>query len=339
MTIKWKRVSEADATVAAEEATSELRRLRGLNLARMPGLVKKTSLIQNSHASLLKGKVVRRHSGRVTASSRPYQMRDGSRVSCLQGAPDNGHMTVSVPGAELGARLYGLICSMVPLMRLFISHAAVDLEIAEAIRLRLEEIPGVSCFVLATDVFPGDDWEGRIRRAAHECDGIACVVTPDYIKRPWFYAEWAVFWFQEGKTWYLLMMDTSLDDLFDVMRGRQTAFLDDRRSVERLLTGLATGTKPARGLDLLAAETVQAVADARMRRLLTLAKTRLSDLTLVMKEGQENVSGPLVDGLLDAGMMSGVVAIARDPGSASIKTSAAWRVTRGTWSRFKCSGI
>src|SRR5215210_2222273 len=150
-------------------------------------------------------------------------------------------------------------------MRLFISHATTDLEVAEALKLRLEEIPGLLCSLLATDISPGEDWEHRIRRAARECDAIACLVTPEYIKRPWFYAEWAAFWFQDNKTWFLLMLDTTLDDVFEVMRRRQSAFLNDRRSVERLLTVLAAGDLPDRGIDLLADETVRAVTAARAR--------------------------------------------------------------------------
>src|SRR5215831_7151246 len=101
-------------------------------------------------------------------------------------------------------------------MRLFLSHASTDLEVAEALRLRLEEIPGLTCDLLGLDIAPGEDWEQRIRRAAKDCDAIACLVTPEYIKRPWFYAEWAVFWFQERKTWYLLLLDTVLDDVCEV---------------------------------------------------------------------------------------------------------------------------
>ena len=68
--------------------------------------------------------------------------------------------------------------------------------------------------------------------------GIACLVTPVYIDRPWFYAEWATFWYQR-KPWYLLTLDTNLDDIFDVMKRRQTCFLNDRHSVQRLIEHFA----------------------------------------------------------------------------------------------------
>jgi hypothetical protein len=200
-------------------------------------------------------------------------------------------------------------------VRLFLSHAATDLEVAEALRLRLEEIPGVECLLLATDIAPGDDWEQRIRRAARECDAIACLVTPEYVKRPWFYAEWAVFWFQEGKTWYLLLLESSLDDIFEVMRRRQSAFLTDRRSVERLLGALATAEPPERGLDLLAHETVRAVTHARSRAASAMAEADLVRLATRMRAGEDNVDGGLTDRLLLARRLDDIVRVARDPGS------------------------
>lgn len=200
-------------------------------------------------------------------------------------------------------------------MRLFISHATTDLEVAEALKLRFEEIPDLHCALLATDIAPGDDWEVRIRRAARECDAIACLVTPEYIKRPWFYAEWAAFWFQKNKTWYMLMLDTSLDDVFEVMRRRQSAFLNDRRSVERLLTALAKAGLPGRGLDLLADETVKAVFAARTRAATGRAEADLARLATRLRSGQENVSDDLVDRLLLAGRQNDIIQLARNSSS------------------------
>jgi hypothetical protein len=186
--------------------------------------------------------------------------------------------------------------------------------VAEALKLRFEEIPGLRCALMATDIAPGEDWEQRIRTAARDCDAIACLVTPEYIRRPWFYAEWAVFWF-EDKTWYLLMLETSLQDVFEVMRKRQTSFLDDRRSVEHLLTHLAAGTEPVRGFDLLAAETVRAVAQARTRQAAARAEADLAQLSVLLQAGEDNVAAPLVDRLLAAGRLDELVVRALNPSS------------------------
>jgi hypothetical protein len=227
-----------------------------------------------------------------------------------------------------------------PLVRLFISHAETDLEIARALRLRLEEIPDLSCFVLADDVAPGSDWELLIRRASDECDAIACVVTPEYIKRPWFYAEWAAFWFQE-KAWFLLMCrGASLDELFEVMRRRHVADLDDRHSVERLFRELAIGRSPLRALDQLAAETVRSVAEAQARVARRRIEEHLDELATLMHPGQSNISEGLVDSLIEAGQFDAIVRIARDPRSAGVvkrRQLASFLVSRGyaaTASRF-----
>jgi hypothetical protein len=201
-------------------------------------------------------------------------------------------------------------------MRLFISHAATDLQVAEALRLRLEEIPDLECYLLATDIAPGDDWESRIRHAAQECDAVACLVTPEYIKRPWFYAEWAVFWFHE-KPWYLLLLDASLEDVFEVMRRRQSATITDRRQVERLLRSLARERGPDRGLDLLADETVRAVTEARVRAARALAEADLARLAVLLQAGRGNVDEGLVQRLLSAQRVDDLIRIARDPANDS----------------------
>ena len=194
-------------------------------------------------------------------------------------------------------------------MRLFISHANTNLEVAEALKLRLSELPDVVCFLLATDIAPGEDWEQRIRQAAHDCDAIACLVTPDYIQRPWFYAEWATFWYQE-KPWYLLMLDAGLDDVFEVMRRRQTTFLDQRRSVERLITSLLAGRTSERSPDLLADELVKAVREGRRREVSARAEANLARLSLLLQGNQDNVSAPLIDELLAADQIERVVGLA-----------------------------
>lgn len=201
-----------------------------------------------------------------------------------------------------------------PSVRLFLSHAATDLAVAKALRLRLEEVPDVQCFVLADDLAPGNDWEVQIRRAASECEAIACLVTPEYMDRPWFYAEWAAFWFQE-KTWFLLMYRTSLDDVFEVMRRRHVAFLDDRRSVEKLFAELAEGRQPARGFDLLAAETVRSVADADARQARARLEDNLTRLGVLMRQGESNVSEDVLDALLGSGQLDAIVRIARQTSS------------------------
>jgi hypothetical protein len=201
-------------------------------------------------------------------------------------------------------------------MKLFVSHAGIDVRIAKTLKLRLEEIPGIECFLSETDIQPGDDWEVRLRAAVQQCDGIACLVTPMYIARPWFYAEWAAFWFQQ-KTWYLLMMNTDLNDVFEVMRRRQNCFLNDRHSVQRLIEQLAGGRQLAQGSDILAAEIVKAVAEAQTQQERARAETNRAQLAVAMQGGHDNVAPELVGELLRAGQLDRILEIAKSQASNS----------------------
>ncbi len=196
-------------------------------------------------------------------------------------------------------------------MRLFISHCDVDVEAAEQIRLVLNEIPGVSCYLQALDIHPGVEWGKGIREGARDCDEILLLMTPEYLERPWFYAEWAIFWFQE-KPWTLLLLDAKLEDSFEPMRKMHVAHLDTRRSVESLLERLYNCRSPARGLALIANDLITAVADARRRAALLLAEKYL-DLLSACFRNMEDVNPELVKRLLEADRLSEILAIAKKP--------------------------
>jgi hypothetical protein len=198
-------------------------------------------------------------------------------------------------------------------MELFISHATADLEIAQAIRLRLDEVaPELTCFLLADDVFASDDWEQRIQLAARSCDAILCLATPSYVSRPWFSAEWAVFWFQD-KPWYLVLLDVELAEIFAPMTRRQAIRLDDRRSVQRLLSSLvANGDLSARGaLDLLASEIVDSVRAAVQRRDVGHAEAALARFAVSMRRGTPDVESDVVHQLLRAGQLDRLLDVAK----------------------------
>ncbi len=197
-------------------------------------------------------------------------------------------------------------------MQLFISHAQIDIEVAHALRLRLEELSeDLDCFLLADAVFAGENWEERIRMAAKSCDAILCLATADYIERPWFAAEWALFWFQE-KPWYLALHDVSLEKVFRPLHGRQAVGLGDRRSVERLMRSLIEHGKLASTIapDLLADETVKAIAQAAQRAKLARAESDLASLAVSLRRGTDNVDAELVSRLISIGRMGAVMELA-----------------------------
>jgi hypothetical protein len=199
-------------------------------------------------------------------------------------------------------------------MQLFISHAQVDIEVAHTLQLRLDELsPDLHCFLLADEVFAGDNWEERIRAAAKSCDAILCLATADYIERPWFAAEWALFWFQE-KPWYLALHDVSLEKVFRPLHGRQAVHLDDRRSVELLMRSLITHGSLASTAapDLLADETVKAISQAAQRARLARAESDLATFAVSLRRGTDNVDSDLVERLVSIDRLESIMELASE---------------------------
>jgi TIR domain len=197
-------------------------------------------------------------------------------------------------------------------MKLFISHAQVDIEVAHALQLRLDELSGeLSCFLLADEVFAGDNWEERIREAAKTCDAILCLATADYIERPWFAAEWALFWFQD-KPWYLTLHDVSLESVFAPLGRRQAVRLDDRRSVERLMRSLIEHGKltSVAATDLLANETVTAIREAEKRSAVARAEVDLAQFAVSLRRGTDNVDAELVERLVSIDRLDSMMQLA-----------------------------
>ncbi len=181
-------------------------------------------------------------------------------------------------------------------MQLFISHAQADVYLAQALRLRLKEVaPEIESFLLADDVFAGEDWEQCIRQAAVRCDGIVSIVTEHYVERPWFVAEWAVFWFQE-KPWYVLLHGVELEQLFKPMQRRQAFRLDDRHSIERFLRSLV-GRSQTRPLDLVANELKDAIVEATYAQAEATAEANLARLAVTLERGTDDVERAIVESI------------------------------------------
>jgi len=197
-------------------------------------------------------------------------------------------------------------------MRLFISHAGADRPVAQVLRVRLEEISTeLRCFLLADDVFGGELWEERIRSAARDCDAILSLVTTRYIERPWFVAEWALFWYQD-KPWYLLLDDVQLEKLFEPMRRRQVSELADRRSVERFLRALNVKLSGRESLDVVAAELVKAVEEARTLVAEGELEANLARLAVSLRRNTSNVDGRTVEDIARCGELRRAIDLAAD---------------------------
>jgi hypothetical protein len=209
-------------------------------------------------------------------------------------------------------------------VRLFISHANADLHLAQVLRVRLEEVSeDLNCSLLADDVFGGEVWEERIRDAAHECDGILSLVTSRYVERPWFVAEWALFWFQD-KPWYLFVDDVDVAHVFEPMRRRQASRLDDRRAVERFLRALPVELSAGRPLDVIASELVKAIAEERATAARASLEANLAQFAVSLKRGTKDVSESTVDEIVRAGGLASAVELAhRSDNSVALRQFAA----------------
>ena len=81
---------------------------------------------------------------------------------------------------------------------IFISHAAVDEEIARSIKQHLEDaFPDQTVFVSSDpeDLKPGDDWISKILEGLESARCVLALVTERGLKRKWV-------WFEAGRTWF-----------------------------------------------------------------------------------------------------------------------------------------
>ena len=109
------------------------------------------------------------------------------------------------------------------------------------------------------------------------------------------------------------MLDTTLDEVFEVMRRRHVAYLGDRRSVQRLLTALGGGNVSVSSLDLLANEVVVAVGEASGRQALARVEANMAALAMTLRSGTGNIAQEVVDQLVAAGQAERIADIALLP--------------------------
>jgi hypothetical protein len=254
-------------------------------------------------------------SGRTIGVERPGCSLERRVRLRAGGAPGRARSRVygSLPDQRTWTRV-AIVMVYKARMKLFISHAHIDVDVAHTLQLRLDELSDdLTCFLLEDEIFAGDGWEDRIREAAEACDAILCLATTDYIQRPWFAAEWALFWFQ-NKPWYLTLHDVDLKAVFEPLSRRQAVRLDDRRSVERLMRSLIKHGRldSSAAPDLLAKETVTAVADADRRAKTARAEADLATFAVSLQRGTDNVDGILVRRLVSLGRLDPLMTLATE---------------------------
>jgi hypothetical protein len=81
--------------------------------------------------------------------------------------------------------------------KIFLSHAALDGELAEVVRGKLTALrPDLQVFVASRpgDIRAEEDWLRAIQRELREADAYCVLLTPNSIERPWV-------WFETGAAW------------------------------------------------------------------------------------------------------------------------------------------
>ena len=81
----------------------------------------------------------------------------------------------------------------------FVSHAAVDEELAAALKSHLQRcFPGLGVFVSSDpeDLQPGNRWIDKILEALKEAKCVLAIMTTRGLSRKWV-------WFESGRTWFI----------------------------------------------------------------------------------------------------------------------------------------
>lgn len=128
--------------------------------------------------------------------------------------------------------------------KIFLSHAAEEIELAEFVRNTITNaFKGSISFFLASDNIPaGDEWKIKTKTVLQEYDCIMTLLTAKYILRPWAYVEWAAFWIHDKKSYTLVTHDVKLNDVFEPMRDRQLTELFSENKMKQLFEELAKKT-------------------------------------------------------------------------------------------------
>lgn len=104
---------------------------------------------------------------------------------------------------------------------------------------------------MVADMRSGVDWAHAVRDALSNSDQALFLVTPNYVRKPWFYMEWAGVWIQE-KPAHVLLFNVTLADLPEVMRQAEIIDVNHLDHVAQLLAAISGLGQDDPGLTALA---------------------------------------------------------------------------------------
>lgn len=129
--------------------------------------------------------------------------------------------------------------------RVFVSHIANDKLIAEEVtRVINNAFEGdIELYLAFQEIGGGDEWKKSIKDNLNICDALVCLITSEYVHKPWLFIEWSAFWLADKKYYILLTDDIKLSDLVHPMQDRQVTYMLDESSVRMFFRSLSTDSK------------------------------------------------------------------------------------------------
>lgn len=134
-------------------------------------------------------------------------------------------------------------------MRVFISHAVADKDLADAVITLLEMgagIPTEDIFCSSFDeqgIPPGADFSPYMREQLKKAEVILAIVTPQYYDSPFCLCETGGAWATEKKFLPLLVAPVGYDDLRGALYGKQGLLITDSGKLDALRDQLSTLSK------------------------------------------------------------------------------------------------
>ena len=152
--------------------------------------------------------------------------------------------------------------------KIFVSHTGVDKNIANEVARVINNAFGgdVDLFVAFQEIRGGDEWKEVLKSNLHDCNAILCIVTKEYVHKPWLFIEWSAFWLADKKYYVLLTEDVAVDDLVHPMQDRQVTQINNDPSVRMFFRALASDSGHLAVPYKYVQEFVSATKDAIMLR-------------------------------------------------------------------------
>ncbi len=129
--------------------------------------------------------------------------------------------------------------------KIFVSHTSIDKNIAHEVARVINNAFGgdIELFVAFQEIRGGDKWKEVIKNNLNDCDAILCIVTKEYVHKPWLFIEWSAFWLADKKYYVLLTEDVIVDELIHPMQDRQVTQINNDPSVRMFFRALASDSR------------------------------------------------------------------------------------------------